>query len=241
MFRSIAKWYISRAIDSDRDLPAWVKRQVARDSVLKQFYDQSRQLAARLRTAEFAKEGPVHEEFNVANDAPNRAATERPQPAAVRLAIFAIGLAAIFLLALAPYFNRSPQDGSVISPAMAKTDSEPNSRAGSAVDPVDALRLRELIASGRTLVQSLNQRSASGPAQAIEQAIEYEPFTGLVDLEIKQVLQPVSDFGSSYGVLLSQFDHHVETENRRIIADGIGAWQFFVHKLPQSAASLAGL
>ena len=119
MFRSIAKWYISRAIDSDRDLPAWVKRQVARDSVLKQFYDQSRQLAARLRTAEFAKEGPVHEEFNVANDAPNRAATERPQPAAVRLAIFAIGLAAIFLLALAPYFNRSPQDGSVISPAMA--------------------------------------------------------------------------------------------------------------------------
>ena len=241
MFRSMAKWYISRAIDSDRDMPAWVKRQVARDSVLKQFYDQSRQLAARLRTAEFAAASAVHEEFNIASDAPNRAATARPQPAAVRLAIFAIGLAAIFLLALVPYFNRPPQGGSVISTALAKTDSEPNSRDCSAVDPVDAQRLRELIASGRTLVQSLNQRSASGPAQAIEQAIEYEPFTGLVDLEIKQVLQPVSDFGSSYGVLLSQFDHHVETENRRIIADGIGAWQFFVHKLPQSAASLAGL
>lgn len=241
MFRSIAKWYISRAIDSDRDMPAWVKRRVARDSVLKQFYDQSLQLAARLRTAEFATASVVHEECNVANDAPNRAATERPQPAAVRPAIFAIGLAAIVFLALVPYFNRLTQDGSVISPALAQTDSEPNSRSGSAVDPVDAQRLRALIASGRTLVQSLNQRSAIGPAQAIEQAIEYEPFTGLVDLEVKQVLQPVSDFGSTYGQLLSRFDHHVETENRRIIADGIGAWQFFVHKLPQSTASLAGL
>ena len=171
MFRSMAKWYISRAIDSDRDMPAWVKRQVARDSVLKQFYDRSRQLAARLRSAEFAAASAVHEEFNIASDAPNRAATERPQPAAVRLAIFAIGLAAIFLLALVPYFNRSPQDGSVISPALAKTDSEPNSRAGSAVDPVDAQRLRELIASGRTLVQSLNQRSASGPAKPLNKPL----------------------------------------------------------------------
>ena len=88
-------------------------------------------------------------------------------------------------------------------------------------------------------MQGLKQRAGNAPEPAIE--ISYEQLSALANLDIDQVIQPVSDLGSNYGALLSQVDQHVEAENRRLISDGIGTWHFFVHKLPKSAASLVGL
>ena len=207
----------------------WVARLLAHDPMMKRFYDQSLRLAASLRVAEFDAAAVLDGEFNVARKALDQAATARSQRADVRLAILALGLAAIVFFAIVPFFNSPSGDGSVSTPDIAKT--------GTAPDPTNAQQLRELFASGRELAESLKQRGSKSAAQAID----HEQFAALMDLEVNQVVEPVSDLGSRYGELLSQFDHHLEAENRRILSDGIGAWQFLIHKLPQSAASLAGL
>jgi hypothetical protein len=240
MLRLLAKWYISRLIDCDRAMPAWVERWVARDPSLQQFFEQSQRLAARFRATESTPPHRFVEESYVGIETPARVASARPNFATARFATFSVGLAATAVLAMILFLNQSIKDRSGSAPDIARVGKVSGSKSYPVeANQIDPAQMRELIASGESLVQSLKQRLRKTAEPAI--GIDYARASALVDLDVNQVIKPVSDLGSGYGELLLQFDHHVEEENRRIISDGISSWHFFVNKLPRSAASLAGL
>lgn len=245
MFRAIAKWYISRAMDCNRDLPGWVERRLRRDPILSQFYDQSQRLASRLRSTE-----PTCSDLGASINAvsSHRVEVTRSNSAAVRFATLAIGLAAVALIAFAPFFYRFTSDTksyeSDLARENASTVSDPVTLANAADVPTDSKRLdserlKEMIASSRSLMERLKQGAYGSNEPALDSSLQQ--LAALADLEVDQVIKPISDLGTSYGELLSKLDQHVEDENRRIISDGVGAWNFMVSKLPKSAASLAGL
>jgi hypothetical protein len=244
MIRSIAKWYISRAIDCNRALPAWVARRLAQDPDLKQFYDRSKLLAARLQTADAMPVYNSVSDCDFAVDLPLRIATVRSSRIATRFAAVAFGLAAIALFAISPIFDQDEESVKQVPTELAEVNSKASPKADFGdLKRVDTEQLREFIASGRASVQRLKQGTdvAIGPASETALNSDVAQLAAIANLDVDQVIQPVSDLGSSYGELLSAFDQNAESENRRLIAGGINAWQFFVHKLPQSAASLAGL
>ncbi|MDX1925712.1 MAG: hypothetical protein SFV81_04300 [Pirellulaceae bacterium] len=237
MLRSIAKWYISRAIDCNQSLPRWVERRLRYDLSLKQFYDQSQRLAARLRSTEAV----TVSRFAHGDEAePLRVATSRSNRSAALFATFAVGLAATALFALMPFFDRADTGNTqdLANKPEANTEEVAGTDAVERIQ-IDPQRVRDLIANGRNLAKSLKQRSQG----VIEPApdIDLNQLSALVNLDIDQVVKPVSDLGTSYGALLSKLDEQTETENRRLIASGVDAWKYFVHQVPQSAASLAGL
>ncbi len=103
----------------------------------------------------------------------------------------------------------------------------------------NAERLRVLFNRGQQLFEGLKEEVKKGAEPPIE--TNYDQILALNNLDFDQIVQPVSDWGAGYGRLLSQVDSHLENENRQLISEGLGAWNFFVQKLPKSAASLAGL
>ena len=239
MLRLIAKWYISRSIDCNRYLPAWVDRRIARDRQLKQFYDQSKRLAARLRSTEpefvssFGTVGGRDVELP-------RLSTARSTRSTALLGAFSVGLAAVVLFALAPFFHRSHKDNLSVPSENPLAHADTNSGS----DPHEPIRIdpeqvRSMIASGRSLIQRLKP----SPERTSEPVLnaDLDQLAAFVNLDVKQAIEPVADLGTNYGVLLSKLDRHVESENRQLISGGVDAWKYFVRKLPQSAASLAGL
>lgn len=237
MLRSIAKWYISRAIDCKQNLPSWVERRLRYDLRLKQFYDQSQRLAARLRSTEAVT---VSRFAHGDESEPLRAATSHSNRSAALFATFAVGLAAMALCALMPFFDRA--DTSNTQDLAKKPETITEEVAGTdPVEPIqiDPQRVRDLIASGRSLAKSLKQRSQGVTESAHDS--DLNQLAALVNLDIDQVIKPVSDLGTSYGGLLSKLDQQTEIENRRLIASGVDAWKYFAQQVPQSAASLAGL
>lgn len=257
MIRLIAKWYISRSIDCNRAMPGWVEREMDSDSSLKEFYRQSQKLAVRLRTTRAASTNQLGHAINGGVDLAARFANVRRDRTMAPLTILAIGLAAIILLSLAP-FSRQPVTDKLLHPTEFTKAASPNMPPAMAVDPnrlasgypdaedskaqdsdeEKADQLRKLMTGGRRLVQILKQQ-ASNAEPALE--VGYDQLSTIASLEVDEMIRPVSDLGTSYGALLSNFDHHVESKNRRLISDGIGAWNFFLQKLPSRTASLAGL
>jgi hypothetical protein len=232
MLRSIAKWYISRAIDCKRELPAWVASRIARDPHLEQFYVQSQRLTARLRASEAALVSDASREagFDVV---PLRSAN-RPSALVITCTV---GLAAVVLLAIMPFFNGA--DPKIGGEPIVKAETKAEPTHGLAPDRIDPQRVRDLIASGRTLVKQLKQ----GSERLVEPAIDEDlkQLVALSSLDIRQVFKPIGEMGTSYGELLSKLEEQKEDENRRLISSGVEAWSYLVHTLPQSAASLAGL
>ncbi len=245
MLRSIAKWYVSRAIDCNRALPAWVERRLALDPSLKQFYDQSRKLAERMRTTVATPAYSLGLDWKVDVGTPFREAKlhskqVRSKHAPALFTTFAIGLAAITLLALTPFLEYRNKNAK----ADPTDQSETSSAVGSEPAPVepnqiDRKRFSELLASGKDYLQGLKQEAEGADVAELKSDLEH--LAAFANLNVDQIIQPVSDLGTSYGAMLSQIDQQVETENRLLISGGVGAWQYFVHKLPKSAASLAGL
>ncbi len=240
MFLSIAKWYISRAIDCNRSLPAWVERRLVYDPSLKQFYDQSLRLASRLQTTAAAREFKFSRDRKVDLGTQFREGKLNSKNTRALFATLAVGLAAASLFAFSPFFDQSSMRTETDPTGYVESNTALESPATS-VEPnqLDPKQIGDLVASGASFLQRLKQDSDSTDAAVLES--DFRQLVALTNLEIDQVIKPVNDLGSSYGSLLSKLDQHAETENRRLLSDGISAWHFFVHKLPQSAASLAGL
>lgn len=240
MLHSIAKWYVSRAIDCNRPLPTWVERRLAYDPILKQFYDQSLRLAERMRTTAATPESSLVRNGKVEVGTSYRDVKIGSKRTPALFATCAIGLAAVTLLALLPFFEHRNHDVKVDSTdqveARSAMASEP---APIELNPSERKRLSELLADGKNFLQSLKQEADRGDVSGIESDLEH--LTAFANLDVNQIIGPVSDFGTSYGAMLSEFDQRVDAENRQLIFGGVDAWQYFVHQLPKSAATLAGL
>ncbi len=240
MLHSIAKWYVSRAIDCNRALPTWVERRLAFDPTLKRFYDQSLRLAERMRTTAATPASSLVRNGKVAVGTSSREVKIGSKRTPALFATCAIGLAAVTLLALTPLFECGTTDINVNPTDQVETDSTMGAEPGPfESNPSERTRLSELLASGKDLLQGLKQEMDRSNVTGLESDLKH--LAAFADLKVDQIIKPVSDFGTGYGAMLSQFDQQVETENRQLISDGVEVWQYFVHQLPKSAASLAGL
>jgi len=260
MLQALAQWYISRSIDGDRAMPAWVQRRMARNRALQQFYHQSQRLAVRMRTREPASH--LEEFSSRSKNARPALEIARAQGGRVRLRIACVAgvLAAVLLLSAVPIASTFMRDRAaapslpierIVAPVPIAS-AEPASlspkfdRSPQPLRPIDTTQIQELVADSRKLVRSINERATNiaGPFIA-GPIVDADRLAACLELDLQDAVAPASKLGASrlgasYGELLSGLDHQVETENRRLLSEGVGAWRFFVHKLPQSAASLAG-
>lgn len=229
MLRFLARWYISRTIDTSQSLPAWVQSRLSKDLALRQFYDQSRRLAASLRST-----APEPLRF-VAISAPMR--SKEPVRSTFGFASVAFGLAALILLMIVPMFRGTGMRSGSQTVGVDSSKSVAHSESVD-VEP-DQMSERELdglIGASHVFANSFNQSAI----RIVQPLIDAEEYNALLDMDFENVLQPVSEIGTNYGAVLSELDQQIERENQQLISDGIVAWRFFAYQLPKSAASLAG-
>ncbi len=231
MLRTVAKWYISRAIDCDQPLPGWVARRIELDPILQQFYRQSKQLAARLQAARFCHE------------------LEKPpqvfQPPVVsrsvgRIAVVGFAFAAVILLMLSPSFRSRFER----EPALRSTEQAVAPRATRSMSGEEIRDFQALLSSSGELLQSVNVRTVTIAKKLESPVLGAQQLAEVLDLQAdevaEQVVEPAGQVGAVYGQLLTGVEKQVAEDNQRLLVDGIEAWNYFVYQVPRHAASLAG-
>lgn len=218
--RALAKWYISRSLDSGKALPGWVDRQLKHDAALQQFLHQSQQLAARLQASD---------SLRPTNDHANRPIVSSKSVTNSRSVVIAsLALAALLFLMFSPLFNpREPLREVEPELAAQATGSEALSLA----------ELEKLATSGSKLINLANDRATRLVNPLATQLRDAEHLAEELQLSPIQVMAPIHSVGSQYGELLSQVDQQIADDNRRLLSEGISAWRSFLREAPRSAAT----
>lgn len=265
MLNVIAKWYISRAIDCNRPLPGWVARRVDSNEELSQFLRRSQRLASQL-TAKDAHHTAVARAANMPDTVSEVSQASRAQQGAQAIQTFAsrrsvsFGLtlaAAITLCIFAWRYQPQPSEptAKLNEPTKTLTETQTNSVADSSTrslaKPTDAtkdIQLVTLISAGKEVADQWSSRAAASASEStayialINAAVALDQdSTDSSSLLAEQVVAPVHQVGQRYGALLGSLDDRLEMENRQLLESGKAAWKYFTRKLPERAASLAGV
>ncbi len=214
---AVAQWYISRSIDVGRPLPSWVTRRLARDPALERFYVQSLRLANQLG----AEAGAPLSSSDVRRTAlpPMRRRSVVLAPASVL-----VGLVAVLLYV---------QFSKLFDSTTADVDRSHSNVVADSQPPLPDAELAEVPPS---------KPPSKPPSMPLENTLAMEPHEvrAWLVFDLQRAFKPVGQVGSRYGALLSEFDQRLEEDQRRLIAEGASVWDFFVNKLPDSVATLAG-
>ncbi len=266
MLNVIAKWYISRAIDCNRPLPGWVARRVDSNEQLSQFLRRSQRLASQLTTrdahhaavARAANMPDTVSEVSLASRAPQHRAQANQTLASRRSVSFGLALAAAITFCIFAWrYQPQPSEptAKLNEPTKTLTETQTNTVADSSTrslaKPTNAtkdIQLVTLISAGKEVADQWSSRAAASASEStaynalVNAAIALDQdSTDSSSLLAEQVVAPVHQVGQRYGALLGSLDDRLELENRQLLESGKAAWKYFTRKLPERAASLAGV
>jgi hypothetical protein len=227
--RTIVKWYISRSLDRGVRLPRWVRARIDCDLKLRRFESLARQLDDRLRrdAPEWIAIEAKESRDDVRVTRPLVSSQSYPLHGR-RWAAAAGALAAGVAVVLA----NLPSGGDQVDRPIRSGDGQRAVTAHAGTN--SALDRQWLIAawnSGRASIHQIRVRSIG-----LRDRVTVPKMP-----DFSTILEPTEIAGSIAGRTAATLDSGIQLQLRQVSSDLRTAVSFFAHRLPASAAKLAGL
>ncbi len=233
MFRILAQWYISRSIDEDRKLPAWVGRRLETDRKLRDFFDRSLHLAGQLQGKPLvaARYLPVRHQGGVV-------ATYLDRFVLAGTSALVAMIALVFLSQ-----RNTTEPGRVDSSQFVQRElpvngsgvSDGNGNPGAEQKPSRWKSLTTPLVNG-PLVARLKPN-----AEMAKNVNDARQLLAFVQTSPKDLVKGAGDLGGSYGRILKSMGKECGHGSETLISQGTEAYRYFTEQLPTRAKLLAGL
>ncbi len=233
MFRILAQWYISRSIDEDRKLPAWVGRRLETDRKLQDFFNRSLHLASQLQGQPYtaARFLPVKLQGGVVATYLDRF-------------VLAGASALVAMVTLVLLSQRDTTESSQMdAPKLVQGEHVVDRTGGPEgnVNPGTEQRLPRWKSFNNSLLNGPLVSRLKPNVEMAKNVNDARQLLAFVQTGPKDLVKGAGDLGGSYGRLLKNIGNECGHGGETLISQGTEAYRYFTEQLPARAKLLAGL